>query len=241
MRQPISQDGKLIAFMGLPCAGKSSVAKALGSLCNLPVFLEPEEDQWTDAVRLRDMSGYLTTITWFRSVRVPKLYQADKNRKMGQSSIVDSYYDKLLAYYLGKPGIEWLMQPEDPYFQVMQDLAELDLQRLPDADCVVALEVNQADWQTLLAKRNRNFDRSANLADTHVTQAYFIDAAIAFAARTGATLIHHKQTVSSPETAAQAILAQLIQEKVVTGMTDMPATLNGSRAYMTPDPLLTVC
>ena len=97
----------------------------------------------------------------------------------------------------------------------MRQIAELDFAHLPNADCIVVLEVDERDWQALLTKRNRNFDRSAGLAEAHKTQEYFINAAHAYARATGATLIHHKQVMSSAVASAEAIYAELLSHGVI--------------------------
>ncbi len=72
--------GALIAFFGLPGAGKSSIAAELSGLVGGTLLLEPEEDEWADAVLAREVSGYFTAVTWFRSIRVPQIHQADVGR-----------------------------------------------------------------------------------------------------------------------------------------------------------------
>lgn len=120
----IKSKGMLIVAVGLPCSGKSSVIRCAAKFCGSVCFVEPEESEWPDAVHQRDRFGYATAITWFRSVRVTSLYKADDLRKNGHTVFVDSYYDKLVSKYLGRRGMEWLIPPADPYYPVIQQIAE---------------------------------------------------------------------------------------------------------------------
>jgi hypothetical protein len=165
-----SARGLLIAGMGLPGCGKLSVFKQLGALLGARVFLEPEEKDWPAAILWRKEFGHFTGISWFRAVRVPLLIEADLLRQGGSTALVDSYYDKLLTYYIHTPGMEWVMPPDDPYFNVTQDLAQLDFEQLPDADVVVFFEVTEEAWQSFLTTRGRDADQHQGLRENFQTQ-----------------------------------------------------------------------
>ncbi len=205
----LGKDGKLIAFMGLPASGKSSTVRALSLMLDASVFLEPEEDLWADAVLKRDLSGYFTAVTWFRSMRVPQLYLANGLRVQGQTVFVDSYYDKLIYYYLGKPGMDWLISPDDKYYAAMKLITELDYKYLPNADCIVFLRLSMDNWRELVHRRNRQLDNDQMFLRSFATQDYFLEAAQEYVRSTGATLIIHDQAISSPTVEAQRIYNSL--------------------------------
>ena len=54
--------GKIIATSSMPGCGKSSVTKELGKLLNIEIFNEPEEQSWSDAVKMREVSGNFTAL-----------------------------------------------------------------------------------------------------------------------------------------------------------------------------------
>ena len=178
--------GKLIAAVGLPGSGKSAIIGRAASICAAACFLEPEESEWPDAVHLRERVGYATAITWFRAVRIPKLYEAQSLCGKGHTVFVDSYYDKLLCHYLGRRGMEWLIPPDDPYFPILERMAMLDYETLPDADCVVSFKVSEERWRTLMGARSRRSDERMRLYRTYDTQALYIDSAAAYCASRGA-------------------------------------------------------
>lgn len=165
--------GAVIAFFGLPGVGKSTLAKMYAAKIGAQVFLEPEEKDWADAVNSRDTSGHATAIHWFRAIRVPHLYQAQALKKRGEHAVVDSYFDKLCYYYLGQPGVEWLISPSDPYFSNVKRLAKLDLDLLPDADTLIYVSASESDWKKMIKKRNRKLDKSSQLASTYKADLLF--------------------------------------------------------------------
>lgn len=204
-----------ITALGLPCTGKSSVMRELGTLCNFPVFLEPEEELWPAAVMEREECGYFTGLMWFRSTRVPLLYKAKQLQEAGQGVIVDSYYDKAVYHYLGKPGMEWLLSPNDPYFPMAQTISKLDWDSLPDATCIITFEIEYDDWVTLLKKRNRQLDQNPEFLKSFVTQKYFIEAAENLAKERNIKHINFKQQISAPLIIAQQLKSLLIEEGIL--------------------------
>ncbi len=201
-----SREGLLIALMGLPGCGKSTTAKALSQLVpNSRLFPEPEEEQWPPAVLKRHRFGYFTAITWFRSMRVPLLYMAHQQRSLGGIGIVDSYYDKLIADYIDHPEMKWLIPPSDDYFPVLRELALLDRQLLPNADCVVFLRVTQDQWRHFLSTRQRDMDSEASFLEGFATQETLLIAAQSFTKRSGAHLLLYDQQIGSAESTAEAV------------------------------------
>jgi thymidylate kinase len=208
--------GKLIVAVGLPCSGKSSVMGALGSMINAQVFLEPEEKEWGKAVLQWEQCCHFTGLMWFRSARVPLLREADRVRASGGIALVDSYYDKLIAHYLARPGMEWLLSPNDPYFELAMGVARTDWRILPDADCIVTFEVEPADWRAMLARRNRALDRDEAFSKSYETQRYFIEAAMQLAAERNIRIVHFRQTFGTVEDAAERLLAALREAGILS-------------------------
>jgi thymidylate kinase len=209
--------GLLIAGMGLPGSGKSSTFKELGALLGARVFLEPEEKDWPSAMQRRDEFGHFTGISWFRAARVPQLIEADTLRGQGAIVLVDSYYDKLLSYYLHTPGMEWVMPPGDPYFRVAEELARLDFEHLPDADILVFIEIDEAAWQSNLTTRGRDADQHRGLQESFQTQEHMRAAAEQYCAARGARLVVFPQRRSSPREAAEALLDALREHGLASG------------------------
>lgn len=170
-------NGKLIEAMGIPCCGKSTIVRLLAKHFNTISFHEPEENEWAEAVLKREQCGYITSITWFRSIRVPQLYNAHDLAKKGQVVFIDSYYDKLIHYYLGKPGLQWLIPEEDKYYEVFKDFAKVDYYNLPNADIILFFNLTIDVWESFLEKRNRALDNNLNFREQcFALQAYMLEA-----------------------------------------------------------------
>ena len=199
----------LIAFMGLPSAGKSSTAHELGKLLNAQSFLEPEEEKWPHLVKDREQVGPFTALTWFRSVRVPNLFSAAAIRDKGQVAIVDSYYDKLISLYIEQDCFSWLLPKTDPYFEIALNMAKTDYRHLPKADVLVFLRLNDVVWQKFMVHRGREFDVSAGLAKHFEMQAHFERAARTASAELGMQLHIIDQVWSSPHETARRVVDQL--------------------------------
>lgn len=194
---------------------KRGIQWELGLLNDWTVFNEPEEHLWPDAVRKREVCGRFTAITWFRSMRVPQLFSAHELRESGATALVDSYFDKLVSYYLGADAMEWLISPSDPYYEVAAEMARLDRQLLPDADVVVMFEVTYDTWRVFLERRGRKLDQDQAFLQSFPSQQSFIEAVEAYCHEASAELVRFHQTVSSPKEAAST-LANLLSDRTAT-------------------------
>lgn len=156
--------GLMICAMGIPGSGKTSVFHELSHMLNTDAaFFEPEENDsltpWPKAVSARDEYGYFGSISWFRAMRVPLLYEAKKASTSGKVALVDSYYDKLLNNYLGKDGLDWFFPRDDNYYPVVKAMAEYDYRYLPLADIVVFFNIEHELWNKYCIRRGRNMDK----------------------------------------------------------------------------------
>jgi len=198
-----------VAFAGLPSSGKSSTARALGRILQVETLLEPEEADWPVLVRQRATMGAFTALSWFRTVRVPQLFLANEKRNQGGSAIVDSYYDVLIGDYLGKPSFNWLMPPGDPYFQAAEAMVRADWELLPKADVLVFLQLNEDTWFDFMKRRDREFDRSAQLKSHFDMQELMLQASRRASKEHGTKLLVIEQQTGSPEETALKVKAQL--------------------------------
>lgn len=207
--------GVLIAGVGLPGCGKSTLFATLERMSGAICFVEPEEEKWDRAVTRRDEYGHIGGLHWFRSQRVPNLIEARRAADQGKIVLVDSYYDKICSFYLGKPGMEWLLRPDDPYFENFVETAKIDLLQLPDADCIVSISVSENDWKKMLETRGRQLDHLVKLSETFHTQALFQDAARLYCAQRGVRLIEFDNLFSTSDESCSRLFERLRQEGVL--------------------------
>lgn len=208
--------GKLIVFAGISGSGKSSTAKALSSLLNVPCFLEPEEKDWPPYVRNKAPFGEFSAFTVFRTMRISALWQAWQLRNEGQVVIVDSYYDKITGYYLGRPGMEWLIDPADPYFACAQHICSLDTELLPDADCIVLMDISFEDWIKMLNSRGRMRDSIDGFRENYeLYKGYIRNAVDQLCASRNIKLVVFKQQFSDAHTQSMLLRDLLIHENII--------------------------
>lgn len=211
-----SPEGKFIAFVGISGSGKSTTAREIATLTGGISLHEPEESEWPEVIRNIQDYGELSSLMVFRAMRVNTLYQAQKLKEKENLVFVDSYYDKITAYYLGKPGMEWLMDPKDPYYESALQIMQLDVDLLPDADCIVLFEVSLNDWIKMLQSRNRTRDNLEGFIENYNLYKKYIDSAVEqLCSRRNIKLIRFQQNFSSPGQQAEKLKRKLIEEKIL--------------------------
>lgn len=204
--------GKFITALGLPCSGKSTVMGELGKIIKTrAIYLEPEECLWPKAVTHRNQLEYFSCLMWFRSIRVPMLYEAHKLRETGKIVITDCYFDKILKHYIGQNCTEWLFKKNDPYYEAVLKIAATDWEILPNADYVVVFIVRYQDWITMLKKRDRAFDTMADVNLSYESQEKLLEIADKLEKEKGIKKIIFEQSLSSPYLSAVKLYHQLIE------------------------------
>ena len=202
-------NGKLICMIGLPGSGKSSVTTELSKILNKTAFCEPEEPFWPDCVTKRTLSGAFSAHMWFRSLRTCQLYQASMIAKQGHTALVDSYFDKLMYFCLGRPGMEWLLNPDDSYFDVARQMARVDLETLPLPDFLIFFDLDFKTWRQLLQTRLRQTEVGLFTDEVFCMQEYIRSGVEFLHNHLGVKTITVKTKFGSPKETAEQIYATL--------------------------------
>lgn len=169
--------GNLIIFAGISGSGKSSLAREVAKRSNAICFLEPEEEGWPDFVQEKQFYGEFSSLMTIRSIRVHSLWKAWEAKEQGNLVFVDTYYDKIHSYYLSKPGMEWLIDPKDPYFMIAEEVCRLDTNILPNADAIILLDIGYEDWIKMLTMRGRGKDFISGFQESYnLAKQYLFDA-----------------------------------------------------------------
>ncbi len=210
------QTGKMIVFAGISGSGKSTLARELGALIKAKIFLEPEEKNWPSAVRKSHLYGEFSAFSTLRNLRIQNLYDADLKRKEGFIAIVDSYYDKITHHYLGKPGMEWLISPQDPYYEVAQTLTKIDEEKLPNADCIILLDVDMDTWREFLTMRDRDRDHIDGFQENFLAyHRYIEEATLNISQKLGIKIIHFRPSKEKISLQAMRLRQLLIDENIL--------------------------
>ena len=141
------------------------------------------------------------------------LLEAQKLSEEGKTVFIDTYYDKLLYYYLDKYCMRWLISPSDRYFSVMKQIAEIDKDVLPDANIVIFFEINQQTWLEFLKTRNRDTDQDEDFKKNFETQKFLLEATQKLCAEKGIELIVFQQDNSAVQDSALK-LKKILEEKL---------------------------
>lgn len=208
--------GQVIAFAGLSGSGKTTMAKKLETLCTCNILIEPEESEWPDIIN-KEVFGYFAMWLGFRQIWLPMQIEAQNLKKNNQTVILDSFFIKIIGYELGKPGMNWLFPKDDPYFAVYRQICQLDIQCLPDPDCIVLFDVSQEDWLKLLSSRNREWDKTAGFIESYsITKSAIQEAVLQLCEERNIRLIHFQMEFGDPLKQAQRLKSIMIEEKIIT-------------------------
>lgn len=213
----ISTNGFVIAALGIPCCGKSTVMRYFASKLGASYYREPEEWKWPDAVSYRGTVGCATAITWFRSIRVPNLYRAKEDASTrGEFAVVDSYYDKMLHLYLESASMDWLIAKDDSYYPTISEIAKLDYDSLPNVDLLICFKVTIDQWKTLRGIRNRALDRDSEFDKSFEMQDVMLKAAERMKAEKGIPYFIYERPfiTKSDERHPASIIADRLYEAI---------------------------
>jgi hypothetical protein len=138
---------------------------------------------------------------------VDALFRAKEQAERGEVSIVDSYYDKITSYYLGRPGMEWLISKHDPYYPVVEMLTQLDTENLPNVDLLIFLDVDLATWTQCLQKRGRIRDQIDGFQQSYeMYRSYVKESVERLQAEKGIAVIVFKPVFGDPKKKLRACI-----------------------------------
>lgn len=124
--------------------------------------------------------------------------------------LVDSYFDKLLHAYIGCPGMEWLIDRNDPYFDLAVQMANEDSVHLPEADVLVFFRVPSKDiWNQFIRNRGRELDHDDEFRRSFEAQDLLLAASRQYCESTSIPLVLFDQDAVGIEHAAEALETRL--------------------------------
>ena len=209
-------EGKVIAFAGLSGSGKSTMAKAIAALHSSEYLVEPEEVDWPDIVKHTDLYGNFTRWMGFRQLWLPQHYEAQRLKKENRTVFLDSFFIKILGFELDEPGMEWLFPKDDPYYPAFHEISKLDIQHLPDPDCIVLFDIPYDTWLKFLSTRDRAWDKTPGFIESYEQTKEAIARSVErLCLERNIKLVHFQCQFGNIRTQAARLRTLLLQEKVI--------------------------
>ena len=187
----------IIALMGVPSSGKSTIARELAKQCNgSQSYLEGEEDEYPLELKawllqLNRAGNVFAVYSYFRNIRMQHMIAATANKHhLGRSAIIDCYFDKLMADAFDddkREALSLFINRQHVDFPLVQKLAYQDRDEFPDADVIIFLRLSREMQQTFVSKRHRDFECDYSRMDE--MQMLFLKASRKFAEKHGKKLI----------------------------------------------------
>jgi shikimate kinase len=168
----------ILAFMGIPGSGKSTIARHISSILNVECFVECEEESYPEDIKRKLKNSekdenILDIHYYFRNMRANYHQLAYENKKKGMSSIMDSFFSKLMNDIIQQPNTDWFINSKNKNFYKIKEVSEYDSKHLQDADVIIFLNVSKDLHKKFLEKRHRSAEVSEHI---HLAQEAFLQA-----------------------------------------------------------------
>lgn len=192
------------------------MARLISKKINAECLCEPEESEWPIVARKWHDYYASTAMLAMRQFWIPLYMDADKMRNSDSIVLIDTYFLKIVGYYIDKPGMEWLVPADDPYLSVLKQIYAIDEVQFPDADCVVLFDISLQDWKKFLQSRGRNWDNNPGFDESFARSKEYVDAAtIAHCTKCNIKLIYFKQEFGDPDLQAERLKEILLAENII--------------------------
>lgn len=146
--------GKIIAILGGPASGKSTLIRQLKARYDVRIFLEGEETNLPSFIK-RNISkkiNGLQTILFFHNQSVGQYLDALKLRKKGKNILLDTFWISNLFY------LDSMLSDKNEK-HIIQELILQTSECLPAPDIVIYLKAENKTIRQRIKGRGRNFEK----------------------------------------------------------------------------------
>jgi deoxyadenosine/deoxycytidine kinase len=158
--------GKIIAVVGAPASGKSTLVSSLAKIRKVRYFLEKEEElpgYIKDNIK-RNKNG-LQTILFFHNRAVDNYIKSIKLKSEGKTVILDTFWLSNL-FYLDT------MLPNKNERELIKKFVKLIAKFFPMPDSILFLDVSDKILKERLEKRGRKFEKDFLKSAIRISQAH---------------------------------------------------------------------
>ncbi len=154
--------GKIIAVVGAPRAGKSFLVQKLAQYYGGEALLEGEEADFPARLKedIKENIRPLERMLWFRNKMVKDYLKADAIRKEGGIAVVDTFWMSL------EPYIPILTEGFER--DICQDLFTIDTQLLSLPDVTILLQNSFENTKNFLKLGKRDFDSGLIYSEEYI-------------------------------------------------------------------------
>ena len=138
---------------------------------------------------------------------------AEQNKKHGVSTIMDSYFSKLMIDILNKPGTEWFINAKDKNFNAIKAISEYDSHNLPHSDVLIFLHVSEDLHKFFLNIRSRESEVDHRIFKT---QQVFFNAAKKYAHKHSKQFLFIRQEINNVNKVVDNIIDQLLKRNLIS-------------------------
>lgn len=153
--------GKIIAILGAPAVGKSTLVKKLGGLCDAKLFLEGDGGSETFPRFVQDNiradKNALQTNLFFQNLTVRQYLKALRLAHEGRQVVLDTFW--LTNRFYAIPAV----YSDQNDMRLMLDLVETARQAFAPPDALVYMRATPALIGARIAERGRDFEKSSFL------------------------------------------------------------------------------
>lgn len=147
--------GKIIAIIGAPASGKSTLAKMFGKKLKARVFLEGEEQHLPDYIKknIAQNKNGLQTILYFHNKTVNQYLEALKLKEKGIVTILDTFWFSNIFY------LDTMIKDKNER-NLLIDLISVTGKLLSLPDVIIYIQAKNETIKQRITDRGRSFEKN---------------------------------------------------------------------------------
>ncbi len=147
-------EGKIIAVIGAPASGKSTLVRKLGKKLKARIFLEGEEKHLPGYIRenIAENKNGFQTILYFHNQAIKQYLEALNLKKKGKTVILDTFWISNVFY------LDTMLNNKDER-RLFLNLINMTKRILPLPDIVIYIQIKDETIKRRLVKRGRTFEK----------------------------------------------------------------------------------